>query len=46
MTSLPAISLLGDMLEEKEEELSIRGTGEQLQQLNELWELYQSLLLD
>ena len=44
MTTQPAISLLVEMLEEKETELSINGTEEQIQALNELWELYQSLL--
>jgi len=42
--TLPAIVLLGDLLEEKETELSIHGTEEQMENLNELWSLYQSLL--
>ena len=44
MTTLNAISLLGDMLEEKEADLSILENEAKLEALNELWELYQSLL--
>ena len=44
MTTLNAISLLGDMLEEKEAELSTLNDEAKLEALNELWELYQSLL--
>ena len=42
--TLPALTLLGDMLEEKEAELSINGTEESIQNLNELWELYHDLI--
>jgi hypothetical protein len=42
--TLPALTMLGDLLEEKETELSIHGTEEQLENLNELWTLYQGLL--
>ena len=41
--TLPALTLLGDMLEEKETELTISGTDQQIENLNELWELYQQL---
>lgn len=42
--SLSAISMLGDLLEEKETELSIHGTEDQMRHLDELWTLYQKLL--
>ena len=41
-----AIRLFGDLLEEKETELSIKGSPESLDALNELWGLYQSLFVD
>ena len=41
--TLPALALLGDMLEEKEAELSINGTEGSIQNLNELLELYWAL---
>lgn len=44
--TLEAIRLFGDLLEEKETELSIKGSSESLDALNELWELYQSLFID
>ena len=42
--SLPAIKLLGDLLEEKETELSNNMSDQELEALNELWDLYQRLL--
>ena len=44
--TLEAIRFLGDLLEEKETELSIKGSPESLDALNELWELYESLFVD
>jgi hypothetical protein len=44
--SLKAIQMLGDLLEEKETELSIKGSKESLDALNELWQLYQSVFVD
>ena len=44
MTTLNAISLLGDMLEEKQAELTISNDEAKLEALDELWELYLSLL--
>jgi len=41
--TLQALTLLGDMLEEKETEFSLSGTDQQIENLNELWELYQDL---
>ena len=42
--SLAALILLGDLLEQKEAELSSYGPEGQVKNLNELWELYQELL--
>jgi len=41
-----AIRLFCDLLEEKETELSIKGSPESLNALNQLWELYQSFFVD
>lgn len=44
MTTLNAINLFGEMLEEKETELGILNDEAKLKVLDELWEIYQSLL--